>query len=306
MLHPQLDTFFQVVESGSFARAAASRSCSAVSVMNQINSLEERTGIALLTRSSQGVALTKAGEAFYKEALIIRSMAAAAIARSKKVASEKAAIIRLGTSFLRSCKPLFDYLEKMDNSWRQAFKIEIITFNDSHEEFSHLQNNLGKEIDCFVSPCGSAHWQENFSIFPLGICECCVSLPVHHRLASKSRLKWQDLYGETLMLVAKGISPVLDRLRQDIAHNHPEIKIMDSPDYYDLQAFNNCVRSNYLMETPKTWAGLHPSLVTLPMEWDYALPYGIVYAQNPGQILESFINQIRTSRLPGDCSPAPG
>jgi len=295
MLNSQLDTFFQVVECGSFAKAAQRRYCSAVSVMNQINALEDRIGIALLERTTQGVSLTKAGEAFYRDALKIRELARDAMDKAKRIAQENTATIRLGTSFLRPCKPLLDYLEKAGDYWRKDFQMKIVTFNDNQEEFTRLQRNLGKDIDCFISPCDSAHWRDNFNILPLGTCQCRVSMPAKHRLAKMNSLAWRDLYGETLMLVAKGISPVIDRLRQDITNNHPEINIIDSPDYYDMEAFNKCVEGNYIMETPDTWAGLHPSLVTLPVEWGYSQPYGIVYAKNPSSAFANFVNIIKSS-----------
>jgi len=293
MLNSQLEMFFQVVECGSFARAAQRRHCSAVSVMNQINALEDRIEITLLERSTQGVTLTKAGEIFYHDALKIRELVRQTIDKVKGMAQENTATIRLGTSFLRPCRPLLDYLEKAGNCWRKVFQMKIITFNDNQEEFTRLQRNLGKDIDCFISPCDSAYWKENFNILPLGVCQCRVSLPAKHHLAKMNSLTWRDLYGETLMLVAKGISPVIDRLRQDIVTNHPDINIIDSSDYYDIEAFNKCVEGNYLMETPDTWAGLHPSLVTLPVEWDYSQPYGIVYAKKPCPAFANFIKMVK-------------
>ena len=40
---------------------------------------------------------------------------------------------------------------------------------------------------------------------------------------------------------------------------------------------------------------IHPSLVTLPVEWDYEIPYGIVYAKNPSKPVTEFINVIQKS-----------
>lgn len=62
MLHPQVEIFMQVAASGSFNKAALIKSCSSVSIMNQINSLEDRLGIKLFIRTSQGISLTEAGE----------------------------------------------------------------------------------------------------------------------------------------------------------------------------------------------------------------------------------------------------
>ncbi|MBD5627287.1 MAG: LysR family transcriptional regulator [Desulfovibrio sp.] len=290
MLPPQWDIFFQVVESGSFSRAAAARSCSAVAVMNQVNALEERLGVTLLTRSTRGVRLTGAGEALYAEARRLARAGAEAIERAKTATGAPA--VRIGTSFLRPCRPLLDRLEELPPSVRGRFQISIVPFSDSPGDFARLQQRLGEEIDCFVSPCDSAAWREAFSLFPLGSSRCSVALPARHRLAAKTRLSWADLEGETLLLVARGISPTLDRLRADIARDHPGVRVLDAPGYYDMEVFNKCGQAGYLMECPEIWKGVHPSLVTVPVAWDYALPFGIVYAKTPSPAFRQFLEAL--------------
>ncbi|WP_165078694.1 MULTISPECIES: LysR family transcriptional regulator [unclassified Desulfovibrio] len=290
MLHPQWETLFQVVEYGSFSRAAAARSCSAVAVMNQVNALEERLGVTLLARSTRGVRLTEAGEALVAEARRLGEEAARAVERARGAAGRAA--IRIGTSFLRPCRPLLDCLEKLPVAVRGRFQISIVPFSDSPGDFARLQKRLGEEIDCFVSPCDSVAWREAFSLFPLGSSRCCVALPARHRLAAKARLSWADLEGETLLLVARGISPTLDRLRADIARDHPGITVRDAPGYYDMEVFNRCGQAGYLMECPEIWKGVHPSLVTVPVAWDYELPFGIVYAKTPSPAFRQFLEAL--------------
>lgn len=292
MLHPQVEIFIQAAASGSFSKAALTRSCSPVSIMNQVNALEDRLGIKLFIRTSQGISLTEAGEVFYKEAQNIRNMADEAIQKVKSTPFFDLPVIRVGTSFLRPCKPFLDYLAKKSKAWSHKFQIRIVAFKDSRDEFSRIQHELGKKIDCFVSPCNSANWLSKLNIFSLGHCSCCITLSMNHRLADKRILQWTDLYGEKLMLVSKGISPVIDQLRAEIRRNHPAITIYDSPDYYDIDVFNRCAQEEYLMETPETWAGLHPALVTLPASWDYMIPFGVVYPKNPSSAFQKFIQAI--------------
>ena len=52
---------------------------------------------------------------------------------------------------------------------------------------------------------------------------------------------------------------------------------------------------NYLMETLDIWTDIHPSLVTLPMEWQYEIPYGIVYAKTPSRTVKEFVEIIQNS-----------
>ena len=95
------------------------------------------------------------------------------------------------------------------------------------------------------------------------------------------------------MMVKRGDSPVLNQIRDDIAINHPKIRIADVPNYYDTSIFNECEQMNYLMESLDIWADIHPSLITLPMEWEYEMPYGIVYTKKPTKSVKEFIEVIR-------------
>lgn len=97
------------------------------------------------------------------------------------------------------------------------------------------------------------------------------------------------------MLIQHGDSPVLNRMRDDIVKNHPKITIKDAANKYDTSIFNECNQTNCLMETLDVWTDVHPSLVTLPMEWDYKIPYGIVYAKFPSQAVCDFIAVVQKS-----------
>ncbi len=48
-----------------------------------------------------------------------------------------------------------------------------------------------------------------------------------------------------------------------------------------------------IMETLDIWKDVHPSIVTIPMEWGYTMPYGIVYAKQPSKQGQAFINIIQ-------------
>lgn len=152
---------------------------------------------------------------------------------------------------------------------------------------------LGKDIDCFISPCDSVAWKKSYSIYPLSTCKCCIAVPRRHPLAKKERLTWADLDGETLMLIKRGESPVLDRMRSEIEEQHPDIHIADLENFYDMEVFNTCEQKGYLMEVPDTWTDAHPSIATLPVDWDYEMPFGIVYAQKPSKAFEKFLQCIK-------------
>ena len=59
-----------------------------------------------------------------------------------------------------------------------------------------------------------------------------------------------------------------------------------------MEVFNACEQNGFLMEVPDTWAGAHPSVAALPVEWDYEMPFGVVYAQKPSKAFSRFMGVI--------------
>lgn len=95
------------------------------------------------------------------------------------------------------------------------------------------------------------------------------------------------------MPVKCGDSPVLNRMRDEIEMQHPQITLFDTPHFYDTSVFNECEQMGCIMETLEIWKDVHPSIVTIPMEWNYKMPYGIVYAKNPSESMKTFIKTLR-------------
>ncbi|MCM1083914.1 MAG: LysR family transcriptional regulator [Clostridium sp.] len=292
MYNRELITFIAVADQGSFLKASKELYITAVSVMNQINKLETDVGVKLLERTSQGTQLTAAGRSFYKDAKKIIKQSEQAIARTRQIAKNEKQAIRIGTSILRPCKMLVDLWSEIDDGTLPV-TIRIIPFDDSPASMEKMLETLGREIDCFVGPCASLSWEERYNILVLKQGECCIAVPRKHRLAKKEKLKWNDLDGETLMLVKRGDSPVLNRLRDEIETKHTKISVLNIPHFYDTNIFNECEQTGCIMETLDIWKDVHPSIVTIPMEWEYKMPYGIVYAKQPSEQVQAFINIIQ-------------
>lgn len=87
----------------------------------------------------------------------------------------------------------------------------------------------------------------------------------------------------------------LDHFQDVIQLTHPQIIIQEA-DYY-LDTFNACEQNGTLLLTLDAWAEVHPSLVTLPVDWVYTVPYGILYAKEPTDEVTRFL-QILHNILP--------
>ncbi len=292
MYSRELYTFIVAAEQGSFLKASKELFTTPASVMNRINKFEGQIGVKLIEGTNQGICLTSAGHCIYKEAKRIIKISEQAIDQAKQIAINEKQIIRVGTSILRPCKMLIELWSKIDDG---AYTIHIVPFDDTPSGMEKMLSSLGEKIDCFVGPCDSITWKENYNILQIKQGECAIAAPRKHRLSNKEKLCWNDLNGETIMLVKRGDSPVLNRLRDEIETKHQKITVLDAPHFYDTNIFNECEQIGCLMETLDIWTDVHPSIVTIPMIWDYKMPYGIIYAKHPSKTMEAFAAKIRDS-----------
>ena len=74
---------------------------------------------------------------------------------------------------------------------------------------------------------------------------------------------------------------VNDFIRNNSEKNHPQIHIEDTPQFYDLSVFNRCAESGNVLLTIECWRDVHPGLVSIPVNWEYSIPYGLLYSINP-------------------------
>ena len=291
MLNPYVKTFLKAADCGSFSSAADQLYISKVSVMNQINALEARVGVPLFDRTHSGVSLTDAGRSFYQNAKAMVRLSEDSIREARQIGGAASRTIRIGASMMRPCNSLIELWENagVDSA---EYQFSVVPFHDGADSLNAMLAAIGDQIDCFVTPCGSMSMLMNYSFLPLASRKCAIAMSKKHQLAKKEILRWEDLEGESLLLIKRGESYVLDEMRDEIHRIHPSVQIVDFDGYYDLSAFNLCEQRGYLMETLDMWASLHPSLATIPVNWDYEMPYGIIYAKKPSDTVKTFIDVI--------------
>ena len=98
------------------------------------------------------------------------------------------------------------------------------------------------------------------------------------------------------MMVQEGDSPTVDRVRAFV-RQHPAIAIEDTPQFYDMEVFNRCVQTRQPLMTLDCWQEVHPLLVTLPVAWDFTIPYGILYTLDPDPDILRFLELVK-AQLP--------
>lgn len=292
MYNPQIKTFIQVADRGSFSKAAESLFITPASVMKQINALEDRTKLKLLNRTNQGVVLTDAGKYIYDTAKKIIADADDAILKAKAIQQRTMKTIRIGSSFLNPGKVLIDLWNKI-NPASTEYRFKIVPYDDDHEQILSVVQSLGSKLDFMVGTFNSQQMLSISEFYELGHYHLCVAVPRNHRLAYKTKLSLCDLHGEHLITVKSGDTVQLDEFRDKLKMTHPQILFEDTHYFYDLETFNACEATGSLLLTLDAWADIHPSLVTLPVDWDFSVPYGLLFSKNLSDEAASFLDLIR-------------
>ena len=288
MFNQQLTAFVCVADCGSFNKAADRLYISPPSVMRQINALERHLDVKLFDRSNQGIRLTAAGRVIYRHARYLFDYSAKAIeeARQQEHASETTFCI--GSSLLNPCKPFMDLWYQVNQAF-PGYRLHIVPFDDNHEGILSEIAALGEKYDFLVAACDSAGWLDLCNFKKLGDYRICCAVAREHPLAEKELLTVDDLHGQTLMMVKQGDSHINDAVRDEVSR-HPGIRIEDTSQFYDMGVFNRCAQTQNVMLTLECWTDVHPGLVTLPVAWDYSIPYGVLYAKDASEDILKFLS----------------
>lgn len=287
MFNPQLTVFVRVADLGSFNKAAETLFISPTAVMKQVNALEKHLRLTLFARGRRGVTLTPEGQVIYRYARQMFEQSAKAVQEARAAAEYAATTFCVGTSILNPCKPFMDLWDRLSGQF-PGYRLHIVPFEDDHEGILNEIGALGVKFDFLIGACDSRQWLDRCRFLPLGEYHHCVAVPRDHPLAGRKRLTVQDLYGQTLMMVRRGDSPSVDRVRDEI-ERHPAIRIEDTPQFYDLEVFNRCAQTRQPLMTLDCWAEVHPSLVTLPVDWNFTIPYGLLYQLDPVPDVARFV-----------------
>lgn len=294
MLDPALETFLAVAACGSFTKAAKQLYISPTAVMKQINALEQRLGLTLLSRTAHGVRLTAAGEVICKDGQFLQEYVRRSLAAAHAAQDSAEHMFCVGTSLLNPAKPFMDLWQTVGRVFPD-YSLHLVPFEDDRRGIVDEISQLGEKFDFLVAVCDSRRWLAECRMLPLGAYPMMAAVRRDHPLARKERLQISDLYGQTLMMVAAGDSGANDALRQELEQNHPQIKIEDAGYFYDLAVFNRCAETGSVLLTLECWQDVHPSLVTLPVEWPYRVPYGLLYAKDPGEDVRKFVRATRAA-----------
>ena len=290
MVNPQLETFIRVADAGSFNKAAEESYITPTAVIKQINSLEADLEVQLFNRTHRGLVLTKAGESLYKDAKYMLEYSRKALSRAKTAMQEETSVVRIGTSPMTPAQLLTDIWPQIHQHCSDI-SFQLVPFENTPENAREILKNLGEHIDVvaglFDETLLTLRGCAGFEIVkePIG---CAVS--IYHPLADKDKMTIEDLYGENLMIIRRGWSRYMDEVR-DFLSSKP-VNLIDF-DFYDVDVFNRCEQQKNVMLVIEKWSCVHPMMKVIPVDWEYTIPFGILYPPEPSKMLSRFLDAVR-------------
>ena len=295
MYDRHLDTFVQVADSGSFLKASEKLYISANAVTKQINLLENDLGVRLFQRSTQGLALTEAGQFIYAEAKKLIRHSRSVLQKAKELENKQEYVIHVGVSLMNPANILLEQWHKASALYPN-YRLEIVPFEDTVSAFQDVLDSLGSKVDLLSCPYETSYWGNRYNSFHLLDLPLCVSCSMNHPLATKQKLSLEDLHGETLLVGRKGFSAYIDRAWDYIVKHHPQIDLKEMA-VTDLPTFNHVVSSGNLILSAECWKGVHPLLATIPVDWEFTVPYGLIYAKDPPNEVLQFIMAVGQTNI---------
>ena len=202
--------FVAVAEEGSLTNAAERRLHTAQpSLSRQIRDLELEVGVSLLERGARGITLTAAGRTFLDHARLALSQVEAATDGARRTAQPQKPALSMG--FMVGLEVM--WLPHLLRILREEEpEVEVTLCSQSSPELA-LALARGKLDVAFLRP----EKQNGGVTFKLLAKEPLIAvLPADHRLASRKRIRPQDLVREIYVSSAR-TSPVLHAVIQDYA-----------------------------------------------------------------------------------------
>lgn len=293
MYDRRLDAILAAVELGSFGKASERLHISTPALVKQVNAFEREHHLTLFERSRSGVQPTRAGMALAEDARAIVRQCDAALRRARAVMNETdgSEPVRMGVSVLRSARMILDLWQRA-GSEHSGIRLELVPLPDDFATFERTAYHLGEQVDVLACAFMPEWWADTCGTLAIGEQRECMAVPRSNPLSGRNRLTLCDLEGQRVRVIRRGRGGI-DGVH-DALESHGGIDIVDI-DAYELSTFNECAECGDLLVSKPIWEGVHPGLVNVPVDWDFAMPYGLLYPLEPTPAVRRFLDEV--SRL---------
>ncbi len=193
-----LKTFCDLVDTGSFSKAAEANYVSQSAVSQQLAKLERDLGTQLISRGGGLVVPTEAGRAFYQGAVEILRRYEQLQGEVRSASDAVRGVLRVGTIYSVGFYLLAPHIRRFIQAHPEVnLYVEYTRWNRIYAAVLSGEMNLG------VVAYPEKH--RSIEIIPLASEELVVVCAPEHRLAKRRRVVPADLNGERFVAVESGI-----------------------------------------------------------------------------------------------------
>jgi len=171
------------------------------------------------------------------------------------------------------------------------YNLHLVPFSDDKDGIIQVMEDVGSRFDFLIAVCDSHSWLDIVNFCPLGEYRLEVAVSRDHPLAHKEILTAEDLNGQTIVTAKRGESVSADAVKDYLAEHCTNVIIEDEQCYYDLNTLNDVAAGNKVMITVEAWKGIHPGLVNIPVDWDFTVPYGLIYSKKAPEDVLQFVKE---------------
>ena len=280
----QLESFIQVAENLSFARAAEYLNITQSAVSRQVHGLEEELDTRLFYRTTRTVSLTPEGIIFLEHAKRILEQLKIASAKIQHHTNARMQPLAIGCESEMDLDLLCKIL--------QACRQQIMAFHPFLKVFPHrslLNLFFQGEIEVLFGFRENLPDKEGMVFEELGKVPLCCVLPRTHPLAERETVREEELFSQQLILCTAYTIPakaveIQNRIAQHIS---PE-KIHASE---NQDVILTLIRAGYGCSVLPRAAYLDTALAYVPLADTPLLSYGIVYREDSSNpVLKKFID----------------
>lgn len=282
----QLESFIQVAENLSFARAAEVLNITQSAVSRQIHSLEQELGTTLLRRSTRTVSLTPAGTLFLNDAKEVIGKLEFASLKLKSQSKTNVQIINIGCTNEEELYLISKIL--------YACKHQMLGIHPSIRTIHSraiLNLFMHGDIDVLFGFKDDIPMREGMFYKELTQIEICCAVSKEHPFSKKKEIAKKDMLTEDIVVCnAYEVPTQLSNIQNSITHQIPPESTYqcESP-----QAMLALIRAGYGIGLFPKLISNNEDIVCIPLEGNMTISYGVFYkdiSKNP--VLKKFISLI--------------
>jgi DNA-binding transcriptional LysR family regulator len=288
-----MKTFCDLVDTGSFSKAAEGNYVSQSAVSQQLAKLEKEFSAQLIARGGGVVAPTEAGKVFYRAAKDMLRRQEQMVGELRSAANSVRGVLRVGTIYSVGFYLLDPYVRKFISKHPDVhLHVEYTNWNRIYTDV------INEDMDLGVVACGER--RRSIELVPLASEELVAVFPPGHRLSLRRSVKPAELAGEKYVAFAEGI-PTRRHMDRMLKRNKVPVEIVMEFDNIELLKRAIMVGSGVSIlprEAVDREAGYKDlAIAALQGDGKWTRPVGVVRrrGKEPSPAERMFLGLLRTS-----------